>query len=57
MIKLDNSLELILGIKRDDVFGTVILAGMGGVTAELFSDRSIGFPPLNESLQEECLNL
>jgi len=50
MIGAANAVEMILGIKQDAVFGTVILAGMGGVEAELFGDRTIGFPPLNERL-------
>ncbi|HEX3054494.1 MAG TPA: acetate--CoA ligase family protein, partial [Aggregatilineaceae bacterium] len=45
-----KAIELIIGIKKDNVFGTVIMAGMGGTGAELFQDRSLGFPPLNERL-------
>ncbi|HWQ81811.1 MAG TPA: bifunctional acetate--CoA ligase family protein/GNAT family N-acetyltransferase [Ignavibacteria bacterium] len=55
MIKQKDSVEMILGIKKDETFGTVILAGMGGTGAELFKDRSIGFPPLNESLAYRML--
>jgi acetyltransferase len=55
MIAARDSLELILGIKQDPVFGTVILAGMGGVGAELLGDRSLGFPPLNERLAMRML--
>jgi acetyltransferase len=55
MVKMKDSVELILGIKKDSVFGTVILVGSGGVTAELFSDRSLGFPPLNERLARRML--
>lgn len=55
MIKMKDSIELILGIKKDAVFGTVILVGAGGVTAELFGDRSLGFPPLNERLARRML--
>ena len=55
MIRARDGLELILGIKRDPVFGTVILAGMGGVGAELLGDRSLGFPPLNERLAMRML--
>ena len=55
MIQARDSLELILGIKKDPVFGTVILAGMGGVGAELLGDRSLGFPPLNERLAMRML--
>ncbi len=55
MIKMKDPVELILGIKKDAVFGTVILVGAGGVTAELFADRTIGFPPLNERLARRML--
>jgi len=55
MVVMPEARELILGIKRDAVFGTVILVGAGGVTAELFADRSLGFPPLNERLARRML--
>jgi len=55
MASMSNSIELILGIKRDRVFGTVILAGAGGTTAELFADLSLGLPPLNERLARRML--
>jgi acetyltransferase len=55
MVTLKDSIELILGIKKDPIFGTVILVGAGGITAELFADRSIGFPPLNERLARRML--
>ncbi|MDD3045429.1 MAG: GNAT family N-acetyltransferase, partial [Candidatus Delongbacteria bacterium] len=55
MIRMKDSVEIILGIKRDNVFGTVILVGSGGVTAELYSDTSLGFPPLNERLARRML--
>lgn len=42
--------ELILGMKKDKDFGSVVLFGMGGVGAEVFKDFSIGLPPLNQSL-------
>ncbi len=50
-----KALEMIIGIKKDNVFGTVIMAGMGGTGAELFGDRSLGFPPLNERLARRML--
>ena len=50
MIDIEDSLELILGIKKDPAFGTVILAGMGGIGVELLGERALGFPPLNERL-------
>ncbi|MDY0296912.1 MAG: bifunctional acetate--CoA ligase family protein/GNAT family N-acetyltransferase [Acidobacteriota bacterium] len=55
MALMADARELILGIKKDAVFGTVILVGAGGVTAELFADRSLGFPPLNERLARRML--
>ena len=47
--------ELILGSKRDPVFGPVILVGAGGITAELFHDTALELPPLNESLAHQML--
>lgn len=42
--------EIILGAKKDKDFGSVILFGMGGTTAEFIKDFSIGLPPLNQNL-------
>jgi acetyltransferase len=42
--------ELIIGAKADQLFGPVILFGMGGVGVELFKDFAIGIPPLNQTL-------
>jgi acetyltransferase len=55
MADTKDSLELIAGIKQDAVFGTVIMIGMGGISAELLGDRAIGFPPLNERLARRML--
>jgi acetyltransferase len=55
MVKMSNAVEMILGIKYDPIFGTVILVGTGGIMAELFNDRVIGFPPLNERLARNML--
>ncbi len=55
MIRSKDSVELILGIKKDPVFGTVMLVGMGGITAELFKDNRLEFPPLNEQLAMQML--
>ncbi|MEE4256336.1 MAG: bifunctional acetate--CoA ligase family protein/GNAT family N-acetyltransferase [Bacteroidales bacterium] len=50
MFNAKDAIELILGIKKDPIFGTSIMIGMGGTAAELFMDKSLGFPPLNETL-------
>ncbi len=42
--------ELLIGAKRDNTFGPVILFGMGGILAEILKDRSIALPPLNRTL-------
>ncbi len=55
MVQMKHGLEMILGIKKDPVFGSVIMAGMGGVEAELWGDSSLGFPPLNERLARRML--
>lgn len=48
-------LELIVGAKRDEQFGPVILFGMGGIFAELLRDRSLGLPPLNRALARRLM--
>lgn len=55
MVDTDQGVELILGIKRDKLFGTVMLAGMGGTKAELFQDKRLEFPPLNEQLARQMI--
>jgi acetyltransferase len=55
MVNAQDGIELILGIKKDPTFGTVMMIGMGGVGAELLGERSLGFPPLNERLARRML--
>ena len=55
MVTFPNSFELILGTKKDPVFGSVIMVGTGGTAAELFRDRALAMPPLNESLARKML--
>lgn len=55
MASMKEGVELILGIKKDLVFGTVLMIGMGGTTAELFGDKALGFPPLNERLARRMI--
>ncbi len=55
MVHSRDGLELIVGARQDPVFGTVMLAGMGGVAAEVLRDRSLGLPPLNERLARRML--
>jgi acetyltransferase len=55
MIRTKDAVELICGIKKDAVFGTVLMVGMGGTAAELFHDTALGLPPLNERLARQML--
>ena len=55
MIREKDAIEMILGTKKDPVFGTVMMVGLGGTAAELFGDRALGFPPLNERLARRML--
>ncbi|MGQ9575060.1 MAG: bifunctional acetate--CoA ligase family protein/GNAT family N-acetyltransferase [Thermoguttaceae bacterium] len=55
MVSYPNSFELILGTRKDPVFGAVIMVGMGGVAAEVFRDWALALPPLNESLARRTL--
>ena len=51
----NHGYELILGSKKDPVFGPVVLFGLGGIYTELFKDRAIGFPPLNQTLAQRII--
>ncbi len=55
MVVGPTAFELIIGMKKDPIFGAVILVGMGGVAAEVFQDRALALPPLNEALARRAL--
>ena len=42
--------ELLIGSKKDSIFGPVIVFGLGGIAVEVFKDTKIGLPPLNMAL-------
>lgn len=44
-----KSYELLIGCKKDEVFGPAIVFGMGGVAVEVFKDTKIGLAPLDMS--------
>ena len=45
--KMAEGTEIILGMKRDKVFGPIIMFGGGGIFTELLKDVSLGICPLN----------
>lgn len=47
--------ELLIGCKRDPIFGPAIVFGMGGVAVEVFKDMRVGLPPLNMSLSRRLI--
>lgn len=47
--------ELIVGARRDAVFGMVLLVGAGGTATELFQDRALELPPLTERLARRMI--
>jgi acetyltransferase len=47
--------ELLLGAKKDPIFGPVIAFGLGGSAVEVFQDLNLGLPPLNMSLARRII--
>ncbi|MBC7924058.1 MAG: acetate--CoA ligase family protein, partial [Bryobacteraceae bacterium] len=47
--------ELILGSSLDPQFGPVLLFGLGGELVEVFKDRALGLPPLNNILARRMM--
>jgi len=47
--------EIIIGSKKDHLFGSVVLFGMGGIGVEAFKDRNVGIPPLNQTLAKRLI--
>ena len=44
----DPGVETIVGIVRDDLFGPVVMFGLGGTAAELFADRAFQIVPMTD---------
>jgi acetyltransferase len=52
---VNKKYELIIGSKKDPIFGPVIVFGMGGVAVEIFKDLDVGLPPLNMVLAKRLI--
>jgi len=48
--------ELLVGAKKDAIFGPTIIFGQGGVGVEVFKDTSMGLPPLNMALARRLIH-
>jgi acetyltransferase len=55
MIVRPHGRELMVGVKRDSVFGPAITFGAGGTAVEVHRDRSVALPPLNAFLVAEMV--
>ena len=55
MIDVEDGYELIVGSSLDRHFGPVLLFGHGGQLVEVFHDRALGLPPLNETLARRMI--
>jgi len=55
MVQTADAVEMIVGSKRDPVFGAMVMAGLGGVTAEVLNDHVLGLPPLTDALARNML--
>ena len=51
----DRGFELLLGSKRDEVFGQVLVFGAGGTLVEVLKDSNIGLPPLTQTLAKRMM--
>ena len=51
-----DGIEMILGIKRDPLFGPVVLCGLGGVLVEVLKDIAVGIPPLSRLQARDMLS-
>jgi acetyltransferase len=50
-----DGVEMILGIKRDPLFGPVVLCGLGGILVEVLKDIAVGIPPLSRQQAHHML--
>ncbi len=58
---LPGKMEMILGSKKDDIFGSIIVFGLGGIYTEIFKKIDFFVPPLSpeeikEKLSQSSLN-
>ena len=52
---LKKRYELLIGAKKDPIFGPMIIFGHGGVAVEVIKDINSGLPPLNSVLAKQII--
>jgi len=52
---ISEGLELVLGAKRDPIFGPVIMFGIGGIFVELYKDVAFRVAPVDEPTVEQMI--
>ena len=52
---ISKRFELLIGAKKDSIFGPVIVFGRGGIETELYKDINMGLPPLNRILAKHII--
>lgn len=52
---VEKRYEILIGAKKDPIFGPVVVFGRGGVETEIYKDISMGLPPLNRALAKRII--
>jgi acyl-CoA synthetase (NDP forming) len=55
MAPVEDGAELIVGCRRDLRFGPIVLAGLGGIYAELLDDTVVALAPVDTAQAEELI--
>jgi hypothetical protein len=52
----DRGRELIIGVESDEVFGPLVVFGLGGTDTDLIADRAARLTPLSDVDAEQLVN-
>ncbi|MFW5907474.1 MAG: acetate--CoA ligase family protein [Candidatus Natronoplasma sp.] len=53
---IPHDIEFIAGVKKDDIFGHVLMFGGGGIMTELYQDVAFRKPPIDEKTAEDMVH-
>jgi acetyltransferase len=53
--QIPKGIEILLGVKRDPVFGPVVVVGTGGIFTEVYKDVASGIAPLTKNQAKSIL--